>query len=35
MDGCNQRHAVVVDNGRALCVYHMDGATHAPKVSNW
>lgn len=34
-DGCNQRHAVHVDNMRAVCVYHATDATHPPKTSNW
>lgn len=35
VDGCGKRHAVHVDNGMAVCVFHMDGATHKPKQSHW
>lgn len=34
-DACGHRHAVHVDDMVPVCVYHMDGATHAIKQSHW
>lgn len=35
MDGCNHRHAVAVENGKAVCVYHEERFTGVIKKSAW